>query len=94
MVRKNCCDTFTGEGNLKRLGDEMSDSGIPTGEEGGAEGKAGMIEAPVLTLLSAVVFPNMIASVQVGRDRNMALIDRVKQAYQSQGCIPAISSLV
>jgi ATP-dependent Lon protease len=56
----------------------MSDPEQRTGEDGAApSGATGEMEAPVLTLLSAVVFPNMIASVQVGRDKNMALIDRV-----------------
>ncbi len=41
--------------------------------------ESGVTEAPVLTLLSAVVFPNMIASVQVGREKNIALIDSVQE---------------
>ncbi|HUX06409.1 MAG TPA: endopeptidase La [Acidobacteriota bacterium] len=58
----------------------MSDPGGLTGpEKPMAQQDSGVTEAPVLTLLSAVVFPNMIASVQVGRDKNIALIDGVQK---------------
>ena len=48
-------------------------------EEPMQQQESGVTEAPVLTLLSAVVFPNMIASVQVGREKNIALIDSVQK---------------
>ena len=46
------------------------------------EAGGGPVETPVLTMLSAVVFPEMIASVQVGRRHNIHLLDSVKEGAE------------
>jgi len=57
----------------------MSDPTKKTGEADGRASAGKTLEIPVMTMRSAVVFPEMIASVQVGQDSNMALIENVSE---------------
>jgi len=56
-----------------------SDPREPGHEAGGGGGVPEALEVPVLPMVSAVIYPEMIAGVQIGREKNRELIEKVHE---------------
>lgn len=63
----------------RKDGSDLSDNLLGIEEKESSGDSMQLLEMPVLPMLSSVVFPEMIVSVQVGRKRNFLLMDKISE---------------